>query len=142
MKRTLIPLLGVFLGLPSTQCTDDPVSTTGGFARVHVTVEGSILTAEGDAVTQAVIQIRVFEPGCEGSALTVISGLSPDNRGRFQETFWMISGPSPPSFACVSVVATPLAGTGLRAETVTVDNVVFVAESHPPSTSVVNITVS
>jgi hypothetical protein len=142
LKRTLLPLLLASLSLSSARCADDPVSTTGGFARVHITVEGTILTGEGDAVNRAVIQILVFKPGCEGSALTVISGLSPDSSGRFQETFWMISDPSLTVAACLKVVATPLAETGLGAGSVTIDNVLFVTESQPPSTIEVDITVS
>jgi hypothetical protein len=54
----------------------------------------------------------------------------------------MISDPSLTVAACLKVVATPLAETGLGAGSVTIDNVLFVTESQPPSTIEVDITVS
>ena len=142
MRHVLLSLILGSIALFSGGCADNPVSMVGGFARVHITVQGTVLTEEGDAVSRAVVRIFVFEQGCEGSALTVISGLSPDSTGRFQETFWMISDPSPPAPACLRIVATPLTGTGLRAGSINIDNVLLVAESEPPSTIEVDITLS
>lgn len=139
MRRasTLI-FLAAALSLASWRCESDPVDT-GEFALDQATVEGTIV-AGGVPVSQATLRIRVLRAGCEGDPLVTVTDLTPDFDGSFRQTVAVLASGPAAIVACVEVVVTPFAGTGLGTATVQVDGVQFVRA--PATAPIVEIEIS